>query len=47
MVVFDEEGSFTFDKMTWEMTQPRRELGNFMFDVWISPGSATRSFHRQ
>ena len=47
VVVFDEDGSFKFNKMTGEINQLREESGNFMFDVWIPPKSATTSFHRQ
>ena len=47
MVVFDEDGSFIFNKMTEEIYQLREESGNCMFDVWILPKSTTTSFHRQ
>ena len=47
VVVFDEDGSFIFNKMTGEINQLREESGNFMFDVWIPPKSTTTSFHRQ
>ena len=47
MVVFDEDGSFIFNKMTGAINQLREESGNYMFGVWIPPQSTTRSFHRQ
>ena len=47
LVVFDEDGSFIFNKMTGEINQLREESGNYMFDVWIPPKSTTTSFHRQ
>ena len=47
VVVFDEDGSFIFNKMTGEINQLREESGNYMFDVWIPPKSTTTSFHRQ
>ena len=37
VVVFDEDGSFTFNKMRGETNQLREESGNYMFDVWILP----------
>ena len=47
VVVFDEDGSFIFNKMTGEINQLREESGNYMFDVWIPRKSTTTSFHRQ
>ena len=43
VVVFDEDGSFLFNKMTGEINQLREESGNYMFDVWIPPESTTTS----
>ena len=47
VVVFDEDGSFIFSKMTGDMNQPREESGNYMFDVWVPPKNAATTFRRQ
>ena len=39
-VVFDETGSFMFDKTTGEVNYFREEAGNYMLDVWIPPNRA-------
>ena len=46
MVVFDEDGSFIFNKMTGEIVQLKEESDIYMFDVWIPPESTTTSFHK-
>jgi hypothetical protein len=45
-VVFDEEGSFMYNKTTGEINYFREESGNYMLDVWVPPNSAA-DFHRQ
>ena len=47
VVVFDEEGSYIFNKSTGEINQLREESGNYMFDVWVPPKNAVASFRRQ
>ena len=44
VLVFDEDGSFIFNKMTGEINQLREESGNYMSDVWIPPKRTTTSF---
>ena len=50
-VVFDETGSFVYNKTTGEMNYLREEGGNYMFDVWIppvgEPPQTQQDFHRQ
>jgi hypothetical protein len=45
-VVFDEDGSFMYNKTTGEINYFREEAGNYMLDVWVPPNSAA-DFHRQ
>jgi hypothetical protein len=45
-VVFDETGSFMYNKHTGEVNYFREESGNYMLDVWIPPHKAT-GFGRQ
>jgi hypothetical protein len=45
-VVFDETGSFMYNKHTGEVNYFREESGNYMLDVWIPPSKAT-GFGRQ
>ena len=40
VVVFDEDGSSIYNKMTGELNQLREEAGNYMFDVWVPPNAA-------
>ena len=52
MVVFDEEGSYIFNKTSGEVKRLREDDGNYMLDVWIppknmKPSDTLRSFHRQ
>ena len=47
VVVFDEDGSFIFNKITGETNQLREESGNYMFDVWVPPKNAVATFRRQ
>jgi hypothetical protein len=45
-VVFDETGSFMFDKATGEVNYFREEGGNYMLDVWVPP-NRSGDFPRQ
>jgi hypothetical protein len=45
-VVFDEDGSFMYNKTTGEINYFREESGNYMLDVWVPPNPAA-DFHRQ
>ena len=46
MVVFDEQGSFIYNKLTGELNALREEQGNYMLDVYVPPGCDT-TFGRQ
>ena len=46
-MVFDEDGSFIYNKRTGELNQLREESGNYMFDVWVPPRETVATFHRQ
>ena len=50
-VVFDEEGSFIYSKLTGEVNVLREEEGNYMLDVWVAPPGSDEynelSFGRQ
>ena len=50
-VVFDDEGSFIYNKITGEMNVLREEEGNYMLDVWVAPPGSEQyselSFCRQ
>ena len=45
-VVFDEEGSYMYNKTTHELNFFREEGCNYMFDVWIPPNDG-QDFGRQ
>ena len=52
IVVFDDDGSYIYNKITGEINQLRKDDGNYMLDVWIppkgmKPGDAMKSVHRQ
>ena len=47
VVVFDEDGSFIYNKTTGEFNQLREESGNYMFDVWVPPKEAVANFRWQ
>ena len=36
-VLFDEEGSFIYNKQTGEVNALREESGNYMLDVYVPP----------
>jgi len=36
-VVFDDEGSYIYNKYTGEVNMLREELGNYIMDVWVPP----------
>ena len=38
MVVFDEEGSYVYNKTSGELNWLREENGNYMLDTWVAPG---------
>ena len=40
-VVFDEEGSYMFNKATGELNYLREDAGNYMLDVWVPPRQAS------
>jgi len=37
VVVFDEDGSYVYNKASGEITSLREENGNYMMDVWVMP----------
>ena len=45
VVVFDEDGSYIYNKNTGETNYLREESGNYMFDVLIPP-AGDQSFRR-
>ena len=45
IVVFDEDGSFIYNKDTHEVNHLWEEGGNYMLDVWVPP-SDTQTFQR-
>ena len=45
IVIFDDDGSFIYNKDIHEVNYLREEGGNYMLDVWIPPSSA-QSFQR-
>ena len=52
MVIFDEEGSYIYNKASGEINALREDDGNYMLDVWIppkgmKPNEAMKSFRRQ
>ena len=52
MVIFDDDGSYIYNKSTGEVNMLREDDGNYMLDVWVpppkmKPADAMRSFHRQ
>ena len=47
-VIFDDEGSYIYNKTTGELNWLREEDGNYMLDVWIPPREAMgQDFGRQ
>ena len=40
VVVFDEEGSYIYNKATQEINWMREDNGNYMLDVWLPPAAA-------
>ena len=51
-MVFDDDGSYIYNKITGEINVLREDDGNYMLDVWIPPrgmkaSDAMKSFHRQ
>ena len=38
-VVFDDEGSFIYNKQTGEINMLRESGGNYLLDVWIPPAA--------
>ena len=40
MVVFDDEGSYVYNKHTQEINWLREESGNYMLDVWLPLAAA-------
>ena len=51
IVVFDDDGSYIYNKASGEINVLREDDGNYMLDVWIpptgmKPSDAMRSFHR-
>ena len=52
MVIFDEDGSYIYNKASGEINMLREDDGNYMLDVWVlprdmKPSETMRSFHRQ
>ena len=47
-VIFDELGSYIFNKATGEVNALREEQGNYMLDVYIPPRDVAEAegFHR-
>ena len=45
-VVFDEGGSYMYNKITHEVNFFREDGGNYMLDVWI-PSNEGQDFRRQ
>ena len=43
MVVFDDEGSYIYNKNTQEINWLREESGNYMLDVWLPPAAAVET----
>ena len=43
MVVFDDEGSYIYNKQTQEINWLREESGNYMLDVWLPPAAAAEA----
>ena len=36
-VVFDDDGSYVYNKFTGEVNMLREEMGNYIMDVWVPP----------
>ena len=52
MVIFDEDGSYIYNKSTGEINMLREDEGNYMLDVWVppkdlKPADAMKSVRRQ
>ena len=52
MIIFDDEGSYIYNKSTGEINMLREEEGNYMLDVWVppkdmKPADAIKSVRRQ
>ena len=52
MVIFDEDGSYIYNKSSGEINMLREDDGNYMLDVWVppkdlKPSETMKSFHRQ
>ena len=52
MVIFDDEGSYIYNKATGEVNMLREDDGNYMLDVWVPPSNmkpndVMKSVHRQ
>ena len=45
-VVFDQTGSFMYNKRTGEVNYFREDSGNYIMDVWVPPADET-DFARQ
>ena len=43
MVVFDDEGSYIYNKNTQEINWLREESWNYMLDVWLPPAAAVET----
>ena len=51
-VIFDDGGSYIYNKSTGEVNMLREDEGNYMLDVWVPPSNmkpndVMKSFHRQ
>ena len=40
IVIFDDEGSYIYNKATGEVNLLREEQGNYMLDVYVPPGGS-------
>ena len=43
VIVFDDEGSYIYNKQTQEINWLREESGNYMLDVWLPPAAAVEA----
>ena len=43
MVVFDDDGSYIFNKQTGEVNWMREEAGNYMLDLCVAPKKIAES----
>ena len=46
-VIFDEEGSYIYNKHSGEVNVLREDGGNYMFDVYVPPPDVNETFGRQ